>query len=146
MSSRPFVVRGQSMQPTLSSGDHVLVDQHAYIRTPPSRSDLVLIRSPGERRLMLKRVVGLPNEHVAYKDGWLMIDGEHLREPYLGGLPASVGLDGWGFDLDEGQYLVLGDNRARSSDGRQFGPIDPSQIIGPVWMRYWPIGSYGPIA
>ena len=66
-----------------------------------------------------------------------------LSEPYLGGLPSSVGLGESTWDLPAGEYLVLGDNRAHSTDSREFGPIGAERIAGRAWLRYWPLTAWG---
>lgn len=129
------------MLPTCFSGDLLMVDHKAYAKVSPDRFDLVLIRDPSEGRRILKRIVGIPNDRIAYEEGRLLINNRHCVEPYLRGLPASLGINSWRFDIDDDQYLILGDNRSRSTDGRRFGPIKSSSIIGKVWLRYWPIKS-----
>ena len=146
VSSRPYVIRGASMTPTLRPGDHVLVDASAYGEGEPVRGDIVVFPSPrADGRRDIKRVVGLPGERVAMAEGLLFVDERHVAEPYLGGLPSSVGLGESAWDLGAGEYLVLGDNRAHSTDSRAFGPIGADRIVGRVWMRYWPLMAWGTV-
>ena len=143
VSSRPYVIRGASMTPTLQPGDHVLVDVSAYLEAGPDRGDIVVFYSPqAEGRRDIKRVVGLPGERVVMAEGMLFVSGDQLSEPYLGGLPSSVGLGESAWDLGAGEYLVLGDNRAHSTDGREFGPIGGDRIVGRAWVRYWPVRAW----
>ena len=86
---------------------------------------------------VLKRVVGLPGERVAFADGTLYIDGEAHAEPYLGGLPPHLGLDAMDFALGTDEYFVMGDSRTRSTDSRHYGPIKRQQIEGRVVCRIW---------
>ena len=148
VSSRPYVVRGASMIPSLRPGDQVLVDAAAYGEVELARGDVVVFSNPhGDGRHDVKRVVGLPGERVVMTEGLLFIDGRELAEPYLGGLPSSVGLGELAWELGAGQYVVLGDNRAHSTDSREFGPVGGDRIVGRAWMRYWPVtalGSLGP--
>lgn len=132
------------MAPSLRPGDQVVVDESAYREGGPARGDVVVFSNPrGDGRHDVKRVVGLPGERVVMAEGMLFIDGDQLAEPYLGGLPSSVGLGEWAWELGEGEYVVLGDNRARSTDSREFGPVGTDRIVGRAWMRYWPPTAWG---
>jgi signal peptidase I len=83
---------------------------------------------------VVKRVVGLPGERVRLVAGRLEVDGRQVPEPYLGATPAGD-LD---LRLGEDQYLVLGDHRAASTDGRDFGPVPAVALAGRVRFAYWP--------
>ncbi len=134
-----YVVRGDSMGPALHDGDYVAVNRLAYANSTPARGDLVLVRDTGSAgRRFLKRVVGLPGEELRLHDGLLWIDGRPLDEPYLGGLPSSVGLDDRTWQIGAAEYFLLGDNRTRSTDSRRLGPIPAGLFVGKVWLRYWP--------
>jgi len=89
--------------------------------------------------LYLKRIIGLPGERVALSDGLFYIDDQQTSEPYLGGLPSSLGLSTTNWLLGEGEYVVLGDSRSHSTDSRNFGPIRADQIVGKAWLRVWPL-------
>ncbi len=138
------MIRGASMTPSLRPGDQVLVDTSAYGETEPARGDVVVFSNPHAKwRRDVKRVIGLPGERVVMEEGVLFIDGRHIDEPYLGGLPSSVGLGESAWDLGAGEYLVLGDNRAHSTDSREFGPVRATSIVGRAWLRYWPLTAWG---
>ena len=145
-SSRIYLVRGDSMRPSFEPGSHLLVSQAAYALSEPSRGDVVIVRRPGNTGTRyLKRVVGLPGEEVRILDGALLIDGVHLDEPYLGGLPASVGMGDRDWELGANEFFVLGDNRLRSTDSREYGPVGRDLILGKAWFRYWPLMRWGRI-
>jgi signal peptidase I len=143
----PVLVAGDSMRPTLLPGQRVAVGP---LDRPPRRGDLVVVRGRGLE--LVKRVVGLPGERVRLVAGRLEVDGLEVAEPYLGGNPGgwagSTGAprrgspDPSGGDLDlrlgEDQYLVLGDHRAASTDGRDFGPVPAASLAGRVRFAYWP--------
>ena len=147
LTSRHYVVRGGSMRPQCDPGQRLLASRLAYLRSEPSRGDLVVVRDPREGGAhYLKRIIGLPGEVVSVDDGMLFVDGVPLDEPYLGGLPASLGLDRADWSVGDGHYFVMGDYRARSTDSREFGPVARHEIIGKVWLRYWPLRRFGSVA
>ena len=135
------------MTPSFEAGDYLIVRRGAYGKTAPSRGDPVILRDPGDAadgtRVNLKRVIGLPGDEVRLYEGTLYINGEHLVEPYLGGLPASPGLGGGIWRLADNEFFVMGDNRAHSTDSRAFGPVAPGLLAGKAWFRIWPIGRWG---
>jgi signal peptidase I len=126
----PMLVRGGSMRPTLDPGHRIAV---APLARPPARGDLVVLRSPRELEVV-KRVVGLPGERVRLRSGQLEVDGRAVPEPYLD-RPLGGDLD---LELGPAQYLVLGDHRAASTDGRDFGPVGADALVGRVRFAYWP--------
>jgi signal peptidase I len=131
----PMLVEGGSMAPTLRPGQRIAV---APLVRPPVRGDLVVVarlRPAGDLEVV-KRVVGLPGERVRLGHGGLEVDGRAVPEPYLAGGPSGSGeLD---LRLGPAQYLVLGDHRAASTDGRDFGPVGADALLGRVRFAYWP--------
>ena len=127
----PMLVSGGSMRPTLAPGQRVAV---APLVRPPRRGDLVVVTRPRNLEVV-KRVVGLPGERVRLHPGGLEVDGQAIPEPYLAGGPGAGELD---LELGPGQYLVLGDHRAASTDGRDFGPVGADALVGRVRFAYWP--------
>jgi len=132
----PVLVEGDSMRPTLLPGQWLAVGP---LDRPPRRGDLVVVRreSTHSAMEMVKRVVGLPGERVRLVAGRLEVDGVEVAEPYLG---ATAGGEAGDLDLrlGEDQYLVLGDHRAASTDGRDFGPVPAAALTGRVRFAYWP--------
>ena len=130
----PMLVSGGSMRPTLDPGQRIAV---APLVRPPARGDLVVVASPRSTGNLevVKRVVGLPGERVRLAAGRLEVDGAPVPEPYLAVPPASGELE---LELGPAQYLVLGDHRAASTDGRDFGPVGADALLGLVRFAYWP--------
>ena len=132
------------MLPAFRPGELLLVSRSAYSDSAPTRQDVVVVGDPrGADRRYLKRVLGMPGEEIALSEGLLYVDGEHLIEPYLEGLPASLGLGESVWRLGNEQYLVLGDRRTRSTDSREFGPVTLDLIYGKAWLRCWPLQKWG---
>ena len=139
-----YRVTGDSMGPSVLRGDWMLVDARAYEVASPLRGDLVIARDPRvPRTRYLKRIVGLPGEEVCASEGVLTIEGSVLPEPYLDGFPASVGLESKTWRLRDGEYLIMGDSRAHSTDSREFGPVEFSLIGGKATRRVWPLTRWG---
>lgn len=142
---RIYRVRGRSMLPSIRDGDRLLVSTGAA-EGRRSRGEVVVYRRPGANpAYSLKRVVGLPGEEMRLRDGMLLIDGEHHVEPYLGGLPAAVGLGDRSWRVGAKEYFIMGDNRAHSKDSRHHGPIEAELIVGRAWLRIWPPDRLGPL-
>ena len=117
--------------PTLQEGAWVRVDRLAYRRSMPRRFDVALIEHPHRVGFWeVKRVVGLPGERIAIVDGVLMVDGAEVQD-----VVAVWDASSYEWQLDEGQYVVLGDNRLHSTDSRAFGPVQAHHIVGRVALR-----------
>jgi signal peptidase I len=140
----PMLVRGDSMRPALVPGQRIAVGP---LVQPLRRGTVVVLRRPDREGLeVVKRVVGLPGERVRLVGGRLEVDGREAPEPYLSGgrraprRPTAGPADPVELDvlLGAGEYLVLGDRRDASSDGRAFGPVQVSDLVGSVRFAYWP--------
>jgi signal peptidase I len=104
----------------------------------PARGDVVVLDSPQSKdELLIKRVIGLPNETIVIRDGRVYVDGKMLDESYVNDFCTFRSCNGeW--QLGPDQYFVLGDNRSHSLDSHAFGPVSRSSIIGIARVRYWP--------
>jgi signal peptidase I len=145
-----FFIPSPSMTPTLHNGDRVLVNKLAYRMHDVHRGDVVVFeRPPGlkdapEVKDLIKRVIGLPGETVEFRDGRILIDGHLLDEPYLpAGTQTLAKTKGETITVEEGDVLVLGDNRENSTDGRIFGPISQKLIVGRAFVLYFPMKNLG---
>jgi signal peptidase I len=93
-----------------------------------------VLRTPRDLEVV-KRVVALPGERVRLRAGRLEVDGQAVPEPYL---TDPVGAGDLDLELGPAEYLVLGDHRAASTDGRDFGPVGADALVGRVRFAYWP--------
>ncbi len=130
------IVFGQSMEPNLHPHQRLIVDKLSYRLHPPQRNDIVVIDLPNMDELLVKRVVALPGEIVEIRKGIVYVNGEPLPEPFPHDMTPY---DMAPITLGPLSYLVLGDNRSNSNDSRSFGPVTLDQILGRVWLRYWPL-------
>lgn len=95
----------------------------------------------------IKRVIGLPGEHVKIENGTVYINGEELDEPYLGDNVKTESLEGVFTDIivPQNSVFVMGDNRPQSTDSRRFGCIPLEKIESKVWIRFWPFDVFGSV-
>lgn len=95
----------------------------------------------------IKRVIGLPGDHVQIKDGCVYINEQKLEENYLQDYVVTTDLDGLYTDIyvPENTVYVLGDNRAESTDSRRFGCIPVEKIESKAVLRFWPLNKLGGI-
>lgn len=142
ISSR-VTIHGNSMQPNLRPNDYVLVNQSSYTTEAPKRGDVVVLHDPSSPRVIcVKRVVGLPGEHIRLYKGRTFINDTLLPEPYVLMPPLHPNQHTSEWHLGAA-YFVLGDDRSDSRDSRYFGPVLLNQFIGRVWARYWPLDVWG---
>ncbi|GAB3067458.1 signal peptidase I [Virgibacillus ainsalahensis] len=144
----PIVVDGPSMLPTLEDRDQMIVNKFIYRISEPERFDIVVFHASAQQDF-IKRVIGLPGEHVAYEDDVLYIDGKAVEEPFLSKQNDNQGVFTNDFSLEhlpggyetipEGHLLVLGDNRENSTDSRMLGVIPEDEIVGKTGLIYWPL-------
>lgn len=137
----PVIVNGSSMEPTLLNKEILLLSKN---NQNIERFDVVVLEINGER--LVKRVVGLPGEHLKYINNHLYINNNMLEEQYLEKQTNNFNIDELGFStIPYNSYFVLGDNRTSSKDSRFFGMININQIIGKVKYRIFPINRLGKI-
>ena len=148
----PFIVDGESMEPTYQDGQYLLVNQLSYRFGKPHRGDVVIFKAPPEpSENYIKRIVGMPGETVELRDGALYLyndqhrGGVKLSEPYTeSGQRTLSESEQNRWELGPDQYFVAGDNRGpgKSSDSRAWGPVPRSNFIGKTWVRVYPPADF----
>ena len=161
-----FFIPSASMHDTLLEGDRVMVNKLAYRFGEPHRGDVIVFDSPlvahdqsesflgkvvrnvGEalglstpESALIKRVIALGGETIGIRDNPIHMHGSACPEPYLT-RPVNMGAFG-PLTIPEGYVFPMGDNRNQSEDGRAFGPIPESDIIGRAFVRVWPPSRWG---
>lgn len=139
----PIVVDGPSMQPTLYDRDQMIVNKFIYRFKEPNRFDIVVFHATSQKDF-IKRIIGLPGEHIMMKDNELYVDGEKVEETFSGSEENLTydfkleDLPGGHETIPDGFVFVLGDNRTNSTDSRTIGLIPIKDIIGKTNLIYWP--------
>jgi signal peptidase I len=144
--AQPFVVVGQSMEPTFVSNEYLIVDELSYRLESPARGQVIVFKYPygaeedGNAKYFIKRIIGLPGETVVIREGVVTIKNSEnpkgflLNEPYV----TSKADTSMSMTLGNDQYFVMGDNRPKSFDSRSWGPLSSDHIIGKAFIRLLP--------
>ncbi|MHB1022799.1 MAG: signal peptidase I [Acidobacteriaceae bacterium] len=182
---QPFRIPSESMEQTLLVGDFLLVNKQVLEPagelgrwllpyTPVKRGDIVVFHYPVDSSLhLVKRVIGVPGDHLHLKNGLVFINGKPLHEPYAMYVPsrpdsfrdnfplmpaADPGVDTrWWLGMHRyvrngdlvvppGEYFVMGDNRNDSEDSRYWGFVPLANIVGQPWIVYFSLRHVGAIA
>ena len=136
-----FEIAEASMTPSLLPGDYVLTDRTSrQLR----RGDIAVFEHPDRPAFhLVKRIVGLPGEHLTIESGRVLIDGIPLSESWTND---DTGPDGT-WELGAGEAFVLGDARSLSAaDSRHIGPVPVERLSVKIVFRYWPPGRFGWVA
>ena len=133
-------VVGPSMKGTLNAGDVTIVNKLVYKFRTIKRNEIVSINQ--KDKIMVKRVIGLPGEHIEYKDNKLYVNGSLVLENNISVETKDFKLEDIGYEtIPKDMYFVLGDNRTNSSDSREFGLVKKDEIIGKIVMRVYPFSK-----
>lgn len=140
MVSARIRVESVSMQPTLYARDFVFVNRLAYKIGEPRRGDIIVFRYPPDPTQIpyIKRVIGLPGDHVEISNGQVYVNDQALTEPYLT-VTTNRGGD-WNVPFDS--LFVMGDNRSNSSDSRSWGFVPLENVIGKADVIYLPFDRW----
>ncbi len=155
----PYRIPSSSMEPTLHCArpatgcesrfsDRVLANRFIYRFRDPERGEIVVFETPQKAKVQcgaggtfVKRIIGLPGEKLELRliksREYVYVDGQRLEEPYVEGERRAFGPQAT-FDIPQNHYFVMGDNRAQSCDSTEWGPVSRANLIGPVFMTYWP--------
>lgn len=148
----PEQVVGASMEPTLHTGDRILVQRLSKHFRDFNRGEIVVLEPPGlDGTHYVKRVIGMPGDIVKISDCFVTISNNGIKyeldEHYLEKTECTDGgkmiVEGRAMRLGNDEYMVLGDNRSNSADSRAFGPIARERIQGSVAFRFWPPSDFG---
>ncbi len=146
---QPHQVNGESMVPTFLNGEYLLTDKVSYKLREPKRGEVIVFHAPENAHCpqgtgcdFIKRIIAVPGETVELRNSTFYINGQPLTESYI---PAEYETKPGNFmnshpiyQLQENEYLAVGDNRPYSSDSRAWGPIQKRDIVGKAIFRYWP--------
>jgi len=141
-------VSGDSMQPTLSDGDRVILNRAAVVFGEPQTGDIVAYPYPGNpAEYHIKRVIAVYGDLVDFRDGRFVVNGSILTDSFSDDEIWYVGNTEFPLIVEEGRVFVLGDNRNASKDSRHstVGTISNDDILGRVLVRIWPFGSLGQV-
>ncbi len=139
---QPFYIPSGSMEPTLQINDEILVNKFSHRFWELQRGDIVVFKYPKDpTKDYVKRLIGLPGEKVELRDSKLFINDAEVPEGYL---PAGLEFEDFGPEvIPEDGYLMLGDNRNNSEDGRYWGYLPKENIIGKAMFIFWPFNRMG---
>jgi signal peptidase I len=167
-----FKIEGSSMEPTLHTGQYILVNKLVYfhfdLNAPfrlfpgqeglpqriiypfhqPRRGEIVVFEYPNDlAKDYIKRVIGLPGDTVEIRDGQVFVNGAQLDQPYLQGAAtycmAGTACHSGPVQVPQGQIFVMGDNRNNSSDSREWNALPLDRVVGQAWVIYYPVADWG---
>ena len=128
-------VDGFSMRPTLDDGEFVLVNKLSYVFSEVDRGDIIVFHFPlNPDEELIKRVIGLPGDHILIRDGLVYVNGQVIVEPYIEHSPMYAGE----WTVAESHLFVLGDNRNNSNDSKDWGLLPAENVVGRAVLIYWP--------
>lgn len=131
----PVRVDGDSMKQTLKNGDILLLYKLGNVK----RNDIIVLHEEKDNEKIIKRIIGMPGDTVAIKNGEIYINDKVIKDTYAYGETSDYNK----ITLDSDEYFILGDNRLISKDSRYFGPIKESEIKGKIIFRLFPFTKIG---
>jgi len=139
-----FWIPSSSMEPTLDIKDRIVVNKMLYHFRAPQRQEIIVFRQVAPegtpKRDLIKRLMGLPGEKLQIKKGVVYIndkvveENHDMNQDYANFGPLMIPSD---------SYFVLGDNRSASADSRYWGFLPKKNVIGPAFLRIWPLTRFG---
>ena len=145
--AQPFIVSGASMDPTFTTSQYLIVDEATYRFSEPKRGDVIVFKYPrNPKQYFIKRLIGLPGETVTVDEAGVVTIKDSagntkliMNEPYV----KLTKADSVQRTLKDGEYFMMGDNRAGSFDSRAWGPVPRENIIGRAFLRLFPLSTIG---
>ena len=135
----PVRVNGNSMKTTLFDREILLLTKN---NRNIKRFDIIVLKFDGER--LVKRVVGLPGEHLKYVNNQLYVNDNLIEDSFSNSITISFDIKELGYEvIPDNHYFVLGDNRSESKDSRFFGMVDIDDIVGKTKFRLYPFKRIG---
>jgi signal peptidase I len=150
----PYRIPSSSMEPTLHCArpapgcearfsDRVLANRFIYHFRDPKRGEIIVFKTPvcgttQAHEVFVKRLIGLPGDHISERDGIIYINNVRLNEPYIAP-DRRDHLPPRSWTVPQGEYFFMGDNRNASCDSRTWGPVPRGNLIGEVFFVYWPL-------
>lgn len=136
------IVKGESMQPTLTEQNRLFINKIIYEFESPERQDVVVLHDPSNgpdrKEFLVKRVIGIPGDLIEIRDHVLYVNGEAQQESYTDTVIEDP--DFGPIKLQDNHYFVMGDNRhaGMSKDSRYFGSVTADEIVGKAEFIFWP--------
>jgi signal peptidase I len=143
---QPLRVTGDSMYPNYFDGEQIIAEKISVRTGDIQRGEIIIFKHPEEpSKLLIKRTIALPGETIMIAEGNIYINGTKLNEKYLThNLRTEQGKrfnEGVEYEIPEGFYVFMGDNRANSTDSRDWGPISRDSVIGKAFLVYYPLDN-----
>ena len=134
-------IPSESMVPTLQVGDRLIVEKLSYHFHAPQRGDIVVFKAPPElgHRDLIKRIVGVPGDVIAVRNGRLYLNGQVQQEAYV---QASARYSYGPVRVPVDRFFVLGDNRNHSYDSHFWGFLPRRDIVGHAVVRFYPLPHF----
>ena len=142
-----FFIPSGSMEPTLQIGDRIIVSKLSVDLGTIHRGDIVVFKAPPAEHCgdpvtdLVKRVIGLPGDHLTSKGNTIYVNGSPLHETWTHYEPLGQAIGN--VTVPANSYFMMGDNHPNSCDSRMWGTVPRSDIIGKVFLRIWPLRRFG---
>jgi signal peptidase I len=140
-------VDGDSMFPTFKHQEQIVAEKLTLNYRKPERGEVMIFEHPTAKgELIIKRVIGMPQERLLIKDNSVYINDNILNEPYLTENTITEGnitiKENTEFLIPENHYVLMGDNRGKSTDSRYWGPISIEGMVGRGLFVYYPTANF----
>jgi signal peptidase I len=162
--AEPRYIPSSSMEPTLQINDRLIIEKLSYKFRKPERGEVVVFNPPAvpvvpdASKVYIKRLIGLPGDRIAIREGKVFVNDKALNEPYIKEAPDYTlptndlskcqgcfqppeviqTKKTLSFTVPPGNYWMMGDNRNNSLDSHAWGFLPEQNIVGRASFRYWP--------